>query len=252
MTVTIAEPMRLRTLLDSVQYAVSTDLTRYNLNGIQLERDGDELLAIATDGHRLSCHRVADFPLPIPDRGCIVPMHALKAIRKSLHRKGGQSPHEGDFAHHDGGFVMVPFRRPEVSVAPFDADGADLGDFPKWRQVVPPHNVASDFVKVADANALADAFEVLGAIRRPVKVETTGSAIRLSVEAKLNGGTITGSSSHDAIGGPPADLAVDGSYMADALRALGGEVEIRFDADPLTPLMVRRGSNFELVMPMPD
>ena len=55
----------LNTLLDRTRFAISTEETRYYLNGIYLhvaERDGTKVLrAVATDGHRLAS---AEVPLP--------------------------------------------------------------------------------------------------------------------------------------------------------------------------------------------
>ncbi|MFQ6019088.1 MAG: DNA polymerase III subunit beta, partial [Kiloniellaceae bacterium] len=78
----------LRTLIDRTRFAISTEETRYYLNGIYLhtaENEGVAVLrAVATDGHRLAR---AEMPLPegaagMP--GVIVPRKTVGELRKLL------------------------------------------------------------------------------------------------------------------------------------------------------------------------
>jgi DNA polymerase-3 subunit beta len=58
------EPTELGRLIDKTRFAISTEETRYYLNGIFLhtvDADGAKLRAVATDGHRLA---LADHPAP--------------------------------------------------------------------------------------------------------------------------------------------------------------------------------------------
>ncbi|MAY99845.1 MAG: DNA polymerase III subunit beta [Micavibrio sp.] len=76
----------LRAIIDKTKFAMSTEETRYYLNGIYLhaiEKDGVALLcAVATDGHRL-----AKFEMPLPESaagmpGIIIPRKTVGEIRK--------------------------------------------------------------------------------------------------------------------------------------------------------------------------
>ena len=76
----------LRALIDRTKFAMSTEETRYYLNGIYLheaENEGVKVLrAVATDGHRL-----ARFEMPLPDGakgmpGVIIPRKAIGELRK--------------------------------------------------------------------------------------------------------------------------------------------------------------------------
>ena len=78
----------LRGLIDRTRFAISTEETRYYLNGIYLhkaERGGVSLLrAVATDGHRL-----ASVEIPIPEGaemipGVILPRKAVTELRKLI------------------------------------------------------------------------------------------------------------------------------------------------------------------------
>jgi len=78
----------LRTLIDRARFAISTEETRYYLNGIYLHAaksdDLPVLRAVATDGHRL-----ARVEMPLPDGaadmpGVIVPRKTVAEVRKLL------------------------------------------------------------------------------------------------------------------------------------------------------------------------
>ena len=78
----------LRSLIDRARFAISTEETRYYLNGIYLhpaDSDGTPVLrAVATDGHRL-----ARVEIPLPDGavgmpGVIIPRKTVGEVRKLL------------------------------------------------------------------------------------------------------------------------------------------------------------------------
>ena len=79
----------LREIVDKTRFAISTEETRYYLNGIFLhvtDEDQPVLKAAATDGHRL-----ARFTLPRPDGAegmpdIIIPRKCVSELRKMLDR----------------------------------------------------------------------------------------------------------------------------------------------------------------------
>jgi DNA polymerase III subunit beta len=87
-----ARPADLKRLIEKTQFAISTEETRYYLNGIYLhtmESDGPTVLrAVATDGHRLA--RV-EIPAPAGRAGMpgvIVPRKAVAEIQKLIEDAG--------------------------------------------------------------------------------------------------------------------------------------------------------------------
>jgi DNA polymerase-3 subunit beta len=86
--------LALRGLIDRTRFAISTEETRYYLNGIYLhvaDSDGVKMLrAVATDGHRLA--RVEE---PLPDGavsmpGVIVPRKTVNELRKLIDELTGE------------------------------------------------------------------------------------------------------------------------------------------------------------------
>ena len=86
--------LALRGLIDRTRFAISTEETRYYLNGIYLHSvvgdSGPVLRAVATDGHRLA--RVEE---PMPDGaagmpGVIIPRKTVAELRKLLDEESGE------------------------------------------------------------------------------------------------------------------------------------------------------------------
>src|SRR5690606_20734088 len=81
----------LKRLIDKTQFAISTEETRYYLNGIYLHLVDDKTLrAVATDGHRL-----AQVDLPAPKGaagmpGVIVPRKTVLEVQRLLEDAGGE------------------------------------------------------------------------------------------------------------------------------------------------------------------
>lgn len=70
--------------LDSVGFAISTEETRYYLNGIYLHTQCGNVRMVATDGHRLACH---DLPVPAEagaDWSTIVPRFAVNVMEHAF------------------------------------------------------------------------------------------------------------------------------------------------------------------------
>jgi DNA polymerase-3 subunit beta len=86
----------LREMIEKTIYSVSTDETRYHLNGVffekQSDKDGMVYRMVATDGHRLSLidRKAAggSSPAKTPSQGVIIPRKGLHELRKLLDNAG--------------------------------------------------------------------------------------------------------------------------------------------------------------------
>jgi DNA polymerase-3 subunit beta len=71
-------------LIDKTKFAISTEETRYYLNGIFLHSINNELRSVATDGHRLACIK-SDLPSGAEEMpSIIIPRKTVGEIRKLL------------------------------------------------------------------------------------------------------------------------------------------------------------------------
>jgi DNA polymerase-3 subunit beta len=80
----------LKLLIDKTRFAISTEETRYYLNGIYLHEVADTLRAVATDGHRLARAQV---PLPEGAKGMpgvIVPRKTVLELAKLIEAEEGE------------------------------------------------------------------------------------------------------------------------------------------------------------------
>ena len=71
-------------LIDKTRFAISTEETRYYLNGIFLHSVDNELRSVATDGHRLACIK-SDLPPGAEDMpSIIIPRKTIGEVRKLI------------------------------------------------------------------------------------------------------------------------------------------------------------------------
>jgi len=123
------------TLLEMIErtfFAVSTDETRYNLNGVFFEPGQGTLRLVATDGHRLS---LAEKPIDATfglKRGVILPKKGLAEVKKLLAEaaEGGEEHPETKLGFLENSAI---FRRPGVVLVMRLIEGL----FPDYKQVIP-------------------------------------------------------------------------------------------------------------------
>jgi DNA polymerase-3 subunit beta len=148
-------------LIEKTQFAVSTEETRYYLNGIHIHRDQDKLVAVATDGHRLAkC--VCDLPDGAADiSGVIVPKKTVAEVQRIAAGFDG----EVEIALSTS---KIRFRFGGVVLSSKLIDGT----FPDYKAVIP---------KGQNSVATIDASDLISAAGRVATVSTDrGRAIKLA------------------------------------------------------------------------
>ncbi len=171
----------LRRLFDKAKFAISTEETRYYLNGVYMHAatgvDGPVLRCVATDGHRLA--RI-DAALPegaegLP--GVIVPRKTVNELRKFLdddEAKIAVSVSE----------TKVRFSTPEVALTSKVIDGT----FPDYARVIPVGNTKRLEVDAAEFAQAVDRVATVSSERsRAVKMALEEDRLVLSVNAPDSG-----------------------------------------------------------------
>ncbi len=118
----------LAALIDQTQFAISTEETRYYLNGIYLHPSNGCLRSVSTNGHQLAR---ADVDLPEGAEGMagvIVPRKTVRELRKLLDGDGEVSVSAGP--------NRVRFALPKAAMASKVIDGT----FPDYDRVIPTGN----------------------------------------------------------------------------------------------------------------
>jgi DNA polymerase-3 subunit beta len=238
---------QIRGLIDRTRFAISTEETRYYLNGIYLhsvESDGLRVLrAVATDGHRLA--RVEE---PLPEGagsmpGVIIPRKAINELRKLLDEVSGNV----EIGLSD---TRIQFRLDNVQLTSKLIDGT----FPEYERVIPRGN---DKVLRVDKKDFADAVARVAAISsersRPVKLSLARDLLVLSASSpELGNASEELDAEHVKYESGPLDIGFQARYLNDITDQIGGEVEFRF-ADGSAPTVVRDAADASalyVLMPM--
>ena len=231
----------LKQIIDKTRFAISTEETRYYLNGIFMHVVDGKLLAVATDGHRLA--RVAlDAPAGsdgMPD--IIVPRKCVAEVRKLLDEVTGE-------IEISLSSTKIRFRAGTAVLTSKLIDGT----FPDYSRVIPTKN---DRLLKVDTKALAEGVDRVAAIAtektRAVKMSIDRDRIVLSVTSPE-----TGTAAEEV----PADYASESldvgfnaRYLLDILSEIEtDEIEIHL-ADAAAPTLIREGQSspaLYVLMPM--
>jgi DNA polymerase-3 subunit beta len=204
----------LRLLIDHTRFAISTEETRYYLNGIYLHttkfKDLDVLRTVATDGHRLA--RV-EMPAPTGAKNIpsiIIPRKTVNEVRKLIEESPGN--------------IEIAMSESKVR---FSFDGVVItsklidGTFPDYERVIPSEN---DKVLEVDTKAFSAAVD---------RVATISSEKSRAVKLSLSPGHLVLSANSPEAGSATEELEVryDGAlldigfnarYMLDILQQIEG------------------------------
>jgi DNA polymerase-3 subunit beta len=221
----------LRGLIDRTRFAISTEETRYYLNGIYLhaaQSNGVKVLrAVATDGHRLAR---MEMPLPagaenIP--GVILPRKTVMELRKLIDET--QSP------------IAISLSDTRVR---FAFDSAVLtsklidGTFPDYERVIPTGN---DKVMEVDCKSFAEAVDRVATISteksRAVKLQISKGQLMLSATSPDAG------SAQEEIevryAASPIEIGFNSRYLLDITQQIEGDGAKFTMADAASPTVVQ-------------
>lgn len=234
----------LKQIIDKTRFAISTEETRYYLNGIFLHVSDDAqpvLKAAATDGHRL-----ARVTVPRPDGAeampdVIVPRKCVNELRKLLDEVDGS--------------VGVSLSGSKIR---FDLGQAILtsklidGTFPDYSRVIPTGN--DKLLKIDPKSFMAgvDRVSTIATEKaRPVKMALDRDKITLSVTSPEHGAAaeeVPGDYSAEGF-----EIGFNSKYLMDILSQVEGDtVEVHL-ADPASPTLIRendKSAALYVLMPM--
>lgn len=231
----------LKQIIDKTRFAISTEETRYYLNGIFLHVADDTLKAAATDGHRLARVTVQrpDGAESMPD--VIVPRKCVAELRKLLDEVDGS--------------VGVSLSGSKIR---FDLGAAILtsklidGTFPDYSRVIPTGN---DKILKIDPKSFMEGVDRVSTIAtektRAVKMALDRDRITLSVTSPDNG-----TAAEDVPGdyaAQPFEIGFNSRYLMDILGQVEGDlVEVHL-ADAAAPTLIRENDKspaLYVLMPM--
>ncbi|MEQ1687097.1 MAG: DNA polymerase III subunit beta [Sphingopyxis sp.] len=236
-------------IIEKTRFAISTEETRYYLNGIFWHVTDDEgggggslLRAAATDGHRLARYTL---PCPVGAAGMpdiIVPRKCVAELHKLL---------------SEGGTDQVRLEL-SASKARFTFGSAVLtsklidGTFPDYTRVIPTGN---DKLLKVDPRALGQGVDRVATIAsdktRAVKMAVDAGGVTLSVTSPENGTAseeVAGDYASESL-----EIGFNARYLADIIGQIEGDVVEMHFADAAAPTLIRESADnpaLYVLMPM--
>jgi DNA polymerase-3 subunit beta len=235
-------------LIDRTRFAISTEETRYYLNGIFLhvtDEDEPQLKAAATDGHRL-----ARFTLPRPEGAAgmpdvIVPRKAVGELRKLLEEA------------LDGN-VLIDLSASKIRFTLGGEGGVVLtsklidGTFPDYSRVIP---TANDKLLKVDPKLFFSGVDRVATIAtektRAVKIGLDNDRVTLSVTSPDNGTAaeeLAAEYRADAM-----EIGFNANYLKDILAQIDADTVELHLADAGAPTLIRESETSRalyVLMPM--
>lgn len=225
-----------RSALDAVSPAVSTEETRYYLNGIFVQRIEDQIGFTATDGHRLHMSR---FPAPAglekldDGTGIIVPRGASRLAQQLL--KADDVPDVGLTVWRNSNKAMITIGDAVIVTKTID------GHYPEYQRVIPTDATGSFTASASELLVAANAAASVGSERhRAFSIEP--AAHRISHKGDL--GNATALVTAEGQGTLPASIGFNARYFRDIIqqrpegRAIlrmsdaGAPMLVEFEDDP--------------------
>ncbi len=235
----------LRRLFDKSKFAISTEETRYYLNGVYMhvaDRDGAQVLrCVATDGHRLA--RIdADLPNGAETMpGVIVPRKTVGELRKLLED-------DDTVIAVSVSETKVRFATPEITLTSKVIDGT----FPDYTRVIPAGNTrklevdASEFARAVDRVATVSSER-----SRAVKLALSEDRLMLSVNAPDSGAAEEELAV--AYGDDPLEIGFNAKYLLEIASQVDRENAVFLFNSSGDPTLMREGNDqtaVYVVMPM--
>ncbi|HBS50775.1 MAG TPA: DNA polymerase III subunit beta [Rhodobacteraceae bacterium] len=235
----------LRRLFDKSKFAISTEETRYYLNGVYMhvaDADGGQVLrCVATDGHRLA--RIdADLPSGAADMpGVIVPRKTVGELRKLL------DDDEAEIAVSVSE-TKVRFATPDITLTSKVIDGT----FPDYTRVIPQNNTRKLEVDASEFAQAVDRVATVSSERsRAVKLQLDEDRLILSVNAPDSGAAEEELAV--AYGDDRLEIGFNAKYLLEIASQVDRENAVFLFNSSGDPTLMREGNDQSavyVVMPM--
>ena len=222
------DPKVVLAMIERTSFAVSSDETRFNLNGVFFEPAAGAVRMVATDGHRLALVErpvAGDFRLK---KGVIIPKKGLYELKRLL---GEDVPGEAQLGFADNSGV---FHRPGLSMVMRLIDG----HFPDYQHVLP---------KESEKQLRIGRLRFLEVLKR---VSLLSQDQMHTVKLEIGDGTLKITSQNPDLGEAHEEMPIEGGsgpmaigfnakYLIDVLNVIGTD-EVVFELnDDLSPGVVR-------------
>lgn len=226
-------------IIDYTHFSMSTEETRYNLNGIYLHLKDKKFLAAATDGHRLSMTYVL-LNNEIKEFGVILPRKTVQEIMKIIKdTKNIQADIEISL-----GINKIKFNCNNIVMVSKLIDGI----FPEYNAFIPHSNPNKLSI---NSKILADAIERVATVTidkfRAIKMSINKEGLEITASGEARGAAkekLITSEDEDALcdynGNEELVIGFNPKYILDVLYAINknSKVEFYFN-DSFSPVLIK-------------
>ena len=218
----------LKEMIRKTRFAVSTDETRFNLNGICMILKENQVKMVATDGHRLAYIK-EDIPLSIKEEvSVIIPNKVLNELTRLL-------PEEGEKVKINIWKNYILFNLSEdISITSRLIEGT----FPGYEQVIP---------KETDKQIKVNTRNFLDATRR-VSLLTEEKSNLIKLQTAKNRLTVIGDTPSSgkareeieiSLKGEDIETGFNAKYVMDVLKVIDTEEMVIEMSNPASPALIR-------------
>jgi len=238
-------------IMEYTSFAMSTEETRYNLNGIYMHVKGKEFSGVSTDGHRLSIASV-DLSLPSEEFGVIVPRKTVNELLKIVKdSKNVQSDIQIFLSSN-----KIKFQCNNLVLISKLIDGT----FPEYSSFIPADNESKLTI---NTKLLAGAIDRVATVTvdkfRAVKMSIDNGVMEITASGEAKGAASENllfsdeASNYCNFSGSDVSIGFNPKYLSDVLSALNEDkVEIYFK-DSFSPVLIKTSENPQdsfVVMPV--
>ena len=234
---------KLKSLLRKTSFAISTDESRFVLNGIFMSLKDHKVTLVATDGRRLALAE-EEVDVPANSQGeCIVPSKAINELNRLL---ATQNDVEIKFTDNQVAFTLQGANGFSTLIVSKLIDG----NYPNYRQVIPAES--KERIPLVRE-------ELLQALRRAeIMTSEKSNSVKLSfgknkLEITANTPEVGEARESIAVNYKGNDIAIafNPAYMMDPLKALDNDEVYLELIDELSPgVMKINGPFLYVLMPM--
>lgn len=233
----------IKTLIDKTFYSISTDESKYNLNGLFIHNIDNKLRVISTDGHRLSLFQT-EIDISNIDKlnsGVIIPRKGIIELKKITEDYSGNL----NINFIDNNIII---NNPETTLIMRLIDG----DFPDYNRVIP---------KKLENFAVIETNTFLQTLKRTSILANEKSR---GINLNLSQGKLEITSSNPEFGdatdfinieynGPNISVGFNAKYLLDVINTINTESVRFFINDNVSPCLIKSIDNNEyqaVIMPM--
>ena len=216
----------LRGMVAKTIFAISSEESRYTLNGALLVLKPESMAMVATDGHRLAhIERIGESLSGVTgEKKTLIPRKALGELQSLLANGSATATEETDFVEFADDETTLFFRMAGRVLTSRKL----TGQFPNYEAVLPRDNNKFVIVRSED---------LMGALQRVAQfADERSGAIKLRLEQnelRISSSSTDAGESEDVIETPynydPLMVGFNSAYLIDFLKAIGNTGEVRLE-----------------------